>query len=396
MLASRRFLLTRNCSRLFCSQNKPDHKDTEDSSKKTTAQEGTFIEFPKELNDPEKTKFQRLKAFAMKFAYEMFESAKLTFAESKVLYRMIREKGLDHKNYSVAEIRDRRRMMKDIVFKAIPYGIIVALPFTPLLMAIYLSLFPNSIPSQFMNLETIKKKHLAWRIMQQDGKDELMSLLEAQKIVFKGIKSEDRLKHWEEDSETRHAYDTAVDEFASHADLEHQLDSVRLNKLSSHVLEKLCQVFVYEYIPGYRLTNIFFGMFFRSPFYFARWVARKRGSTNLGRFTDNVFFRTHFTLDSGPLKFYKKWLLKHQLTNHFKHIRIQDQILAKNPHQIDSLDHENLVHFAQQRGVIITDEKQIKQYLFEHWLPLSTRPDISNTTLMWVALLRMNSVKYLN
>ena len=60
--------------------------------------------------------------------------------------------------------------------------------------------------------------------------------------------------------------------------------------------------------------------------------------------------------------------------------------------QLDQLSDVNLLHFAQDRGIMIRDPENIRSFIKEHWLPLSLRQDIPVSLLMMSVIFRTHSI----
>lgn len=97
-----------------------------------------------------KMDFQALKAKAIETFFYAKGIAEETLRDALKLRRYHKEKGDDLSKYTLNEIREKAQLTTDVIVKIIPYVIIIILPFSPLLMAIYIVLFPNSTPRYFL------------------------------------------------------------------------------------------------------------------------------------------------------------------------------------------------------------------------------------------------------
>lgn len=82
-----------------------------------------------------------------------------------------------------------------------------------------------------------------------------------------------------------------------------------LENLTAFELELLARIFVLDYVPGYRLVNLFAGLFLRFPFWLTSKIAKRAGVSDFERFKDNSLYRIRFSLDHGPLASLKKYAL---------------------------------------------------------------------------------------
>jgi hypothetical protein len=79
------------------------------------------------------------------------------WADIKFIARAYRRCGFDELKYSVVELKERRRIIKDL-FKFGPYSFCLLVPLGELLLPPLMFLFPNSIPNQFLLENQIGKK----------------------------------------------------------------------------------------------------------------------------------------------------------------------------------------------------------------------------------------------
>lgn len=111
----------------------------------------------------EKYDYPTLKAKAWE-AFEFgLDIAKKTLADTQKLRYYHKEKGTDLTKYTLNEIKEKSQLTTDVIVKVIPYVIIIALPFSPFLMAIYVVLAPNSTPRYFLPDSYLVDKYDNWR-----------------------------------------------------------------------------------------------------------------------------------------------------------------------------------------------------------------------------------------
>jgi LETM1 and EF-hand domain-containing protein 1 len=97
-------------------------------------------------------------------------------SDSVYLAKLLKKKQLRDDSYSVFELRERRRISKDLV-KFIPYSIFMTIPFLEAFLPIYMILFPNSMPTQFMFESQVGKKTSELVEAQQDAYNKIIPLL---------------------------------------------------------------------------------------------------------------------------------------------------------------------------------------------------------------------------
>lgn len=78
-------------------------------------------------------------------------------SDAKELALIVNKNGLVETRYTIVELRERRRIFKDL-FKFVPFSIFLSIPFLEAFLPIYLVVFPNSIPTQFLLENQVGKK----------------------------------------------------------------------------------------------------------------------------------------------------------------------------------------------------------------------------------------------
>lgn len=309
------------------------------------------------------------------------------------LNRFRKEKGNDLSKYTLDEIREKDQLTTDVIVKFIPYAIIIALPASPILMAAYVLLFPNSTPRYFMTQKAMDKKYDDWFKDQLLARDELIRSISTKYFDFLGISFDDLLRRdWPSDKKDARVFNDKILEFLSHSDASWMAKRFKLQNLPPGELELLTRIFVLDYVPGYRWVNLFMGLLLRLPLWTISRLAKLCGMKDYQKILQNSLYHYTFTLDHGPLSGLKKSVLIWQLKKHIKHMRLQDKVLAQDVSQLDRLSPVNLKHFAQQRGVMIEDPEKIKEYIRRFWLPLSLRPDITSSLMMYSVVARTHSI----
>jgi len=332
--------------------------------------------------------------FAKEFVLQMYESFTRVYRDSVIFKDMILKKGWDENKYDLEEICLRRHLMTDLVVKFIPYSILVALPFTPFLLAMYLPLFPHSIPSEFLPDEIAEKRRLAWYQRQES----------AAKILNDALRTYDHgnndhhvftnLNLWqdgwtdEQKAQVSEYYVNRVITHGSEFEARHKFVG-----MSPQKLELLAQFFIEEYIPSTRWAG-YLTRLYLLPTYI--WYIGKRLGGNKQAFKEREeMVKANLPkYNTGSSKYFKTWLLAKQLKSHFKHIRMQDRVLSRDMSQLDKLDADHLQEFARERGILLSNPESIKEYIKKQWVPLSVRPDITDEQLIWIAVLRVDTARY--
>ena len=127
---------------------------------------GTSQEIKAAPNTPEKDKafvqkkttlWQKIKVGLV----HLKDSFKDVWKDTKYLSKVVYRNGVKENEYTLFEMRERRRITKDLI-KFMPYAVLIILPGGELLFPIYVLLFPNSTPTQFMTVANLgeRTKHM--------------------------------------------------------------------------------------------------------------------------------------------------------------------------------------------------------------------------------------------
>lgn len=320
--------------------------------------------------------------------------------DSKVLLAITRKNGYREKAYSLKEMRERRRISNDLL-KFIPYSIFLTVPFAELLLPIYLVLFPNSVPTQFLLESQIGKKTSELVEAQEDSyKNMRLALTRFSNVIgldpIKFVQSMDDLLEREGRDKDRLFYKISDFESKLQTYLEkairrdHPMNrSLMLENMSSSELEQVAKLLCLDLIPGCNILNNMIFTFTRLPFIVTNWIRskRKRAPIDFSRF---AFYRYQLAFDAFPFSVLKKSLLLTQIKLHLKQIKAQDRCLAKDIGQLDDLSTAELASMARQRGIMLERSDEIKQYLVKNWLPLSVEADLSGDQLVWISFMRFS------
>ena len=400
-------------ARSFCQQPpNPKPKQAEEYYKSRITieveKEGAVLPNQEEVpHDPSVPIAEKDKAFVTKktslkekvkvMLVQLKESFIAFFKDVRFIWRAFKAKGFRDDQYSLLELRERRRIVFDFI-KFIPYSVMIVVPGAELFFPPYILLFPNSTPTKFIPLNSLGERTEQLAKKQEEGYDlfvpslpKLAALLDIDPtLLYKSLSNLQNSQGLEKDWQYYQASDIEAKIFAflEKPDKVSKARAFNLAKLNSYELEQLNKVFFYLYIPGYNFLNIAYGLFFKAPFYLAKYFAKWRRWPNPSRFTDNFLCKFSFRLDYGPLALFKKRLLLYQLRYHIWQLRRQDRALAKDFSQLSKLEQIDLVEYAKQRGINIDRKEEIIDFVQKYWLPLSLRQDIPSDLLIWIAVLR--------
>lgn len=334
----------------------------------------------------------------------------LVGTDTVYLARLLKEKQLREDSYTVYELRERRRISKDLV-KFVPYSIFMSVPFLEVFLPVYMVLFPNSMPTQFMFESQVGKKTADLVEAQEDAYEKIIPLLpkfanvigldplkfvESIKVILdREGKDKDRLFYKISDFESK--ITQFVKDYKTMSKKERNFHSI--NQMSSYELEQTAKLLCLDYIPGYNLMNNIMWTGTRLPLvtfnFFAGLIYKLRLKRNksLAPFTpiDYMAYTIpafKFRFDMAPMSYVKRILLKNQINFHLSHVKRQDRQLAKDLDQLDSLPLSELASMARQRGISLEKDEDIKLFLKKYWIPLSVNSDLGGDALVWISFMR--------
>lgn len=324
--------------------------------------------------------------------------------DTKYLTKVVKANGLDENKYTLFEVRERRRITKDLI-KFMPYAVLILVPGGELLFPPYFLLFPNSTPTQFMTVANLGERTKVLTEKQDDGYENFQRSLPkfAKLLGIDPIKLYESLNHLEttEGKEKdrqfykAHDFEDKIQKFLKLKNKNELISPIGLHTLDSYELEQLNRVFYIMYVPGYTWINVIYGAIFKFPFYVLKFLAKQLKIKNPSSMTNNIFVKFKFSLDFGPLSYVKKWLLLLQLKYHLKQIRMQDRVLKRDFLQLAKNPILHKFEFARQRGIPIDTWEDIIKFTEYYWLPLSLREDVSDDLLVWITLLRFKYAEIL-
>lgn len=317
--------------------------------------------------------------------------------DTKYISKVIVNNGLTEEKYTLFEMRERRRISKDLL-KFIPYAILILLPAGELLFPPYFILFPNSTPTQFMTVANLGERTKLLTERQEEGYDNFVrSLPKFTKLLgidpiklYDSLNYLDKTEGKEKDRQfyKAHDFEEKIQKFLKLKNKDELISQIALSTLDSYELEQLNKIFYQLYVPGYTWINVFYGIFFKVPFYILKYICKFLKVQNPSRMTNNIFVKFRFTIDNGPLSYMKKYLLLWQLKFHIKQIRKQDRVLNQDFSQLSKNPILHKAEFAKQRAMVIDDLDEMKKFTEFYWLPLSLRKDVSDDLLVWITVLR--------
>jgi LETM1 and EF-hand domain-containing protein 1, mitochondrial len=317
--------------------------------------------------------------------------------DTKILYAILKKNGIQEVNYSMVELKEKRRITMDL-FKFMPYTVFLVVPGAELLMPPYVLLFPNSTPSEF--LTSAQKGDIRRELdnTQLQGYNNFVrsipkfgKLLDIDPIhLYESLSNLQNTEGREKDRQLFNAsdFESKINSFLAKQNKDQLISRIGLNTLNSQELENLFKMFSRKFVPSYNWVNLAYSIPFRFPCWLLKFIAKQLKDKNAARFTNNIFYKFSFTLDNGPLSVLKKYLILMQLRHHIKHIRAQDRALARNLKELEELDQLHLVEYTNERAIQLEDRDEILNYVKKYWLPLSTRKDISDDLLVWITVLR--------
>ena len=317
--------------------------------------------------------------------------------DTKYLTRVILNNGLKEEHYTLFEMRERRRITKDLI-KFMPYAVLIILPGGELLFPPYFLLFPNSTPTQFMTVSNLGERTKLLTEKQKEGYENFVrSLPKFTKLIgidpiklYESLNYLDNTEGKEKDRQfyKAHDFEDKIQRFLNLKNKNELIGPIALKTLDSYELEQLNKIFYQLYVPGYTWINVIYGTFFKVPFIILKYLAKFLKVQNPSRMTNNVFMKINFTIDKGPLAYLKKYLLLAQLKFHIKQIRRQDRVLNKNFSQLSKNPILHKAEFAKQRAIDIDNQDEMLKFIEYYWLPLSLRKDVSDDLLVWITVLR--------
>lgn len=289
--------------------------------------------------------------------------------------------------YTVPEYIDKQRIKYDLV-KFIPYGIMIILPFGELFLLPYLVLFPNAIPTQFLNEKSIGEALKKNEDRQSEAYEVLMQRLRPLfKDQFDAIKEiKDSLKHDPFNPVLRHEI-ARLDREITLSLMRHwnvYQNSLTFDRLTIDEMDYVLKFGFFDYVDGVHIINLIMNAHRRTANMFCKYILRVRPRFAIKRYTFNVF----------PLNELRKEWLRLQLIKQSRRIAIEDYLSEQHPDSLATMKSADLYTFARQRGIKVAEDRDRLRYYLEWWMT-ETR-NIANPELkFWVTLMRFKYGKYL-
>lgn len=330
------------------------------------------------------------------------------YKDTSYLVTLLKKKQLREEIYTIYELRERRRMTKDLI-KFLPYSIFMTVPFLEFALPFYMLLFPNSTPTHFLFDNQIGEKTKELVEQQRDSYRKIIPLLpkfanvigldpikfvqSIEEIIGREGKEKDRMYYKMGDFESK------LDSFVKKYEILKRsgcLRGIGFESMTAYELEQTSKLLCLDYIPGYNLVNKLIWTFTRLPFASYKFVYKKLTSYNGNfDFENSDFYKFQFYFNKGPLKILKKRLLITQIRYHMEHIKSQDRQLSKDLVQLEELSASDLSSIARQRGIKLEKSEDIKEFMVKYWLPLSVDYNLDVDVLVWVSFMRYSYVDVL-
>ena len=289
---------------------------------------------------------------------------------------------LEEDNISIKSYCKKKRIKEDI-FKLVPFSFFLWVPFSEFILPLYLMMFPNSIPTQFISNKNLMKK-MKRKIIIQD---------------FAHISLYQKLKNmYPEDFVQLEAILESVKKNPNS-----KLDLDALAKIDKLIRDKLRDNLNRSYVLNYR--NLFLHerknllMFFFLDFYSGDNLIHSiiNFPIKILYYTNKYIFRTNpkkpkYYKDQiyfFPVYFMKKRLYRKQLDRHFLIFDKENRLLRKNQN-FNGIDLIDAMILCRKRGLGLKDVRSSKRFLNSF---LSEEHE-DRDYLIWCTVLRFSYAKY--
>ena len=322
------------------------------------------------------------------------------YVDAKYLRRLFKRHGFREEAYTIQQIRLKRRITKDVL-KFIPFSFFIVVPLGELALPLYMLLFPNSMPTQFLSESQIGKKTSglvekqlsSYQQMLKNlpqfanviGMDPIKFVTSIQDLLDREGTEKDMMFYKISDFESKLSYYVKTKFDKNHPVNAH----LALENQGPVEIEQIAKLLCIDYFGGYYILNLILFTFTRLPFSCINWIQKKRGASYID-FSPLGLQKLEFTFNSYPFSYIKRGLIYLQVKNHFRHIKAQDRCLARDVTQLDTMDNADIASIARQRGIRIERTEAIKIYLKKYWLPLSVDQDLPEDLLIWVSFMRFS------
>lgn len=304
-----------------------------------------------------------------------------------------------YEDRTIIELRATRRIFNDMI-KFVPFSIFAIVPFLELCLPVYLVMFPNAMPNQFLFESAMGEKVHRMNENHNSGAEALqisinMLLIEMNVSMIKFLNLRKNLSDFLDHSDKKkeeirsliEEIDSELIAFIYRFGKINDPFLLNLSYLSSDELLQVCKLLHFEFFPGTNIINQLWYFAFNFPAIFLNTYYKLRKMKKRVELT-NPISKFKFEFNTGVFEPIKKKLLTFQIMNHMRHIRSQDLALQRNIDVLETAPRHELAEIAMQRGLTINGMTLTKNYLKKFWLPLSTNPEISNDILIWSSIFR--------
>jgi LETM1 and EF-hand domain-containing protein 1 len=290
-------------------------------------------------------------------------------------------------SYTIGEWLDKRKIKQDML-KFIPYGVFIAVPVAEVLIPFYIGLFPNAIPSQFLNEKSVGKK--------KEKKEDQQK--EAFECLYKKIKPFFASKFDEIDELKRQIKSdpfnkelckrvTQLDSEISSELIEHwhkYQKKLKFSNLSIDEMNYVMKFLFFDFVSGGHIVNVLLNMHRKIYNAIVPRLLKNQQPIRLNRFIFDFF----------PLNTLRKYFLMMQLKRQLRKLDFEDRLVAKHAKSLQRLSSTEIYDFARERGIRVEHDVDRIEYYERVWLKDTSQ--IQKLDLrFWVMLIRFSYGKHL-
>ena len=343
-------------------------------------------EIPKGERAILKKKFS-LKEFLVEEWHKFKQSMKQLKTDSFRLYLyMLTKPG--KRSYTLGEYLDKQKIKLDLL-RFIPYGILIIVPGGELLIPFYIGLFPNAIPSQFLNEKSIGRKNEKKEIMQKEAFEclykKIRSFFHSQFEEIEQLQREIKADPFNLDLLHRIA---EIDSEISKELIEnwHKYQKkLKFSNLSIDEIDYVLKFLFFDYVKGVHIINILLNLHKKIYNGISTGVFKQKSPRfKMSRYTFNIF----------PLNIMRKYFLRFQLNRQFKRLDFEDRLVELHTKSLEQLSSTEIYEFSRERGVTVQQDHDRIEYHQRVWMR-----DAAKTKKLelrfWVMLVRFSYGKHL-
>lgn len=367
----------------------PIQNKTEQKTSNLTEKQNKEVENTHESKNVERA-IQKKKFSLKEFIVEEWHKLKASLRQIKTdsfrMYIYLLTKN-QPKDYMLVEYIDYMQIKIDVL-KFIPFSILLALPGGELVIPPYIGLFPNSIPSQFLNEKSIGKKNEKKEEMQKEAFEALykkiQSFFNAEFEEIAKLKKEIKANPFDRELYRRIA---DIDKEISRELIENWVKyqkKLKFNNLSIDEMDYVMKFMFVDYIKGVHIVNLMMNLH------------RKTYNLIQGRFfkTKKPLKLTRYTFNFFPLNMTRKLFLRWQLNRQFKRLQFEDYLTDQHSNSMEKLSSTQIYIFAHERGCRIEHDVDRIKYHERVWKKdLQEMDNVQKK--FWVMLMRFSYGKYL-